>query len=46
MNVNRLNELGIKNNFDIQEGIEKTFNWYKKNYKKKFHRYNSFLENN
>ena len=45
MNVNRLKKLGIKNNFDIQEGIERTFDWYKKNYKKKFHRYNFFLEN-
>ncbi len=45
MNVNRLKKLGIKNNFNIQEGIERTFDWYKKNYKKKFHRYNSFLEN-
>ena len=45
MNVDRLKKLGIKNNFNIQQGIERTFDWYKKNYKKKFHRYNSFLEN-
>ena len=36
MNVNRLKKLGIKNNFDIQEGIERTFDWYKKNYKRNF----------
>ena len=30
MNVDRLKILGIKNNFNIQQGIERTFDWYKK----------------